>query len=161
MVKGFKHGTDEARRITQNRVWLAEPVGRGSGTLAEQIITLPPNTGLAISGQEGVGERHSLAWNYCFLTTQAPCSSPETSGCLMSEPHFAAEPGTLWVPLMAAPLPRTWPWRMGGWRERPASSRETRACSEPLMSWSICYTRAGMQETLDSQMTIHSPFSEI
>lgn len=44
MAKGFKHGTDEARRITQNRVWLAEPVGRGSGTLAERIITLPPNT---------------------------------------------------------------------------------------------------------------------
>ena len=79
----------------------------------------------------------------------------------MSESHFAAEPGTLWVPLMAAPLPHTGPWRIGGWRERPASSRETQVCSEPLMSWSICYTRAGMQEALDSQMTIHSPFSEI
>lgn len=56
MAKGFKHGTDEARRITWNRVWLEEPAGRGFGTLAEQIITLPKNTGLAISGQERVGE---------------------------------------------------------------------------------------------------------
>ena len=71
----------------------------------------------------------------------------------MSESHFAAEPGILWVSLMAGPPPPD-PWGMGvGGKDQHPPGRRWSAGADQH--------RAGMRETLDSQMTIHSPFGAI